>query len=51
MPDVKTNLHSYIGNKALDGVFYYVAAEEKAIRNNPAERTTKLLKSVFSAVN
>lgn len=51
VPDVKTNLHSYIGNKALDGVFYYVAAEEKAIRNNPAERTTKLLKSVFSAVN
>lgn len=47
---VKTNLHEYVGNKALDGVFYYVAAEEKAIRENPAQRTTELLKTVFSAV-
>lgn len=46
----KTNLESYVGNKALDGVFYYVAAEEKAIRENPAKRTTDLLKTVFSAV-
>lgn len=48
---VKTDLNSYVGKKALDGVFYYVAVEEKSIRENPAERTTELLKSVFSAVN
>lgn len=48
---VKTDLNSYVGDKALDGIFYYVAVEEKAIRENPAERTTDLLKSVFSAVN
>ena len=32
---------------ALSGVFHYLAQEEAAIRNNPAKRTTDLLKSVF----
>ena len=50
MPDVKANLKDYVSDKAMDGIFYYVAKEEAAIRNNPAERTTDLLKKVFSAV-
>ncbi len=33
----------------MDGLFHYVAKEEAAIRNNPAERTTELLKHVFGA--
>lgn len=49
MPDVKSNLNSYVVAKAMDGVFYYVAKEEMAIRENPAERTTDLLKKVFAA--
>ncbi len=50
VPDVKANLKDYVSNKAMDGIFYYVAKEEAAIRNNPAERTTDLLKKVFSSV-
>lgn len=50
MPDVKADLNDFVVNKALDGIFYYVAAEEKAIRENPAQRTTDLLKKVFGAV-
>jgi hypothetical protein len=34
---------------AINGLFQLVAQEEKAIRENPAERTTALLKRVFAA--
>lgn len=33
----------------LDGMFYYVAQEEKKIRENPLARTTDLLRRVFGA--
>lgn len=49
MPDVKANLNNYVAEKALDGIFYYVAQEELKIRTNPAARTTELLKKVFAA--
>jgi len=49
VPDVKANLTDYAVEKALDGIFYYVAKEEAAIRNNPAARTTELLQTVFGA--
>ncbi len=49
MPDVKANLNGYVTQKAMDGVFYYVAKEEAAIRANPAQWTTSLMKKVFSA--
>lgn len=48
MPDVKANLNDYVVKKAMDGIFYYVAQEEAAIRSNPVARTTDLLKKVFS---
>lgn len=41
------DLDDYVTNKALDGLFYMVAVEEKKIRTNPAARTTDLLKTVF----
>jgi hypothetical protein len=44
---VNSDLPSYATAKALDGVFYYVAAEEKNIRANPAAQVTDLLKKVF----
>lgn len=34
--------------KALDGVFHYVAEEERAIRADPAKRTTDVLRRVFA---
>ncbi len=41
------DLDDYVTNKALDGLFTMVAAEEKKIRTNPAARTTDLLQTVF----
>ena len=42
------DLDDYVARKALDGLFLRVAAEEKAIRENPAARTTALMKKVFA---
>jgi hypothetical protein len=47
VPDAKADLTSYVVEKGLDGIFLYIAKEEAAIRNNPAARTTDLLKKVF----
>jgi hypothetical protein len=44
------DIDSYVTNKALDGLFLMVAAEEKRIRENPVARTTDLLQKVFGAV-
>ena len=49
VPDVKANLTDYVVEKGMDGIFYYMAKEEAAIRQNPAKRTTDLLKRVFGA--
>lgn len=48
VPDVKANLADYALEKALNGIFHYLAIEEGAIRKDPAKRTTELLKRVFS---
>jgi hypothetical protein len=45
----KLDLDEYVTNKAMDGLFLMVAAEEKKIRENPLERSTDLLKKVFSS--
>jgi Protein of unknown function (DUF4197) len=42
------NLDQYVDEKALDGLFYIVAQEEKKIREDPAARVTDLLKEVFA---
>jgi hypothetical protein len=47
VPDVKADLTDYVLGKATDGVFLYLGREEAAIRENPAARTTDLLKKVF----
>ena len=46
----KLDLDEYVTNKAMDGLFTMVAVEEKKIRENPIERTTDLLKKVFSGI-
>lgn len=48
VPDVKGDLADYTVEKTLDGIFYYLAKEEKAIRENPAKQTTALLKKLFN---
>jgi hypothetical protein len=45
-----TDIDTYVTNKALDGLFKMVAAEEESIRANPMARTTDLLKTVFGSV-
>lgn len=45
---VDTDINSYVTQKALDGIFHYVALEEINIRQNPAERATDILKKVFA---
>jgi hypothetical protein len=45
---VNTDINSYVTEKALDGIFHYVASEEINIRKNPAGRVTDLLKKVFA---
>lgn len=48
VPDVKANLTDHVIKKGMEGIFYYVAKEEAAIRQNPVKRTTELLKKVFT---
>jgi len=47
VPDAKADLTNYVIEKGLEGIFYYIAKEEAAIRQNPAKQTTALLKRVF----
>ena len=44
---VETDLTAYVTQKAIDGLFVMIANEELNIRQNPAARTTELLKKVF----
>ncbi len=47
VPALNANLTEYVVGKGTDGIFYYLAAEEKAIRENPAKRTSEILRRVF----
>ena len=41
------DLDQYVTDKTLDGLFLMLAEEKRRIRQNPAARTTELLKQVF----
>jgi len=43
------DLDGYITAKGVDGLFTVIAEEEKAIRTDPAARTTELLQKVFGS--
>ena len=49
VPDVKADLTGYVVDKGMEGIFYYLAKEEAAIRQDPLERTTDILQKVFGA--
>jgi len=49
VPKVKADMNDYVIQQSLDGMFYYLAKEEAAIRNDPMKRTTELLKRVFGS--
>lgn len=42
-----SDIDGYITERALDGLFYMIAEEEREIRRDPVRRTTSLLKKVF----
>ncbi len=44
------NLDHYVTQKALDGLFYMVAEEEKKIRENPLKAGSDVLRKVFGAL-
>ncbi|MGE3849969.1 MAG: DUF4197 domain-containing protein [Gammaproteobacteria bacterium] len=44
------NLDSYVTQKALDGLFFMVAEEEKKIRENPVQAGSNILRKVFGAL-
>lgn len=46
---LQADLTSHAVRLGLDGIFLYVAEEEKKIRENPLARTTDLLRRVFGA--
>ncbi len=48
--DARSDLIGHGVKYGLDGVFHYVAAEEAAIRRDPAKRTSEILRRVFGSV-
>lgn len=46
-PKVDADLTGHVVEEGSNGIFYYLAQEEKAIRENPLKRTSKLLQRVF----
>lgn len=47
-PKVDADLTGHVVEEGSDGIFYYLAEEEKAIRENPLKRTSELLQRVFA---
>ncbi len=47
MSSVAPDIDHHVTQKALDGLFFMVAEEEKKIRRDPSARVTDLLKTVF----
>ena len=45
---VNADLTGYVTERALQGLFHYVAVEEREIRKNPLARTSDVLKKVFA---
>ena len=45
---VNPDLSAYVTDKALGGIFYQVAMEERNIRKDPLARTSDILKKVFA---
>lgn len=48
---VNTDLKAYVTDKALNGLFYYIASEEKKIRKAPKARVSEILRKVFGSLD
>ncbi|MBO0332453.1 DUF4197 domain-containing protein [Sneathiella sp. CAU 1612] len=47
VPDIRSDLTGHATEMTLEGLFYYLAKEEAAIRTDPVKRTTEILTTVF----
>lgn len=45
--DIQPDITEHVIDKTISGIFYYIAKEEAAIRNDPVKQTTALLRKVF----
>ncbi len=45
--NLRTEIVAFSTTKALDGAFFFIAEEERAIRRDPVRRTTDILRRVF----
>lgn len=48
-PKLEADLTTHVLNEGMQGLFFYIAKEEQAIRRNPLKRTSALLQRVFGA--
>lgn len=48
-PNIDADLTSHVLDGGLEGMFFYIAKEEKAIRDNPLKRSSELLRRVFGS--
>jgi len=48
-PKVEADLTGHVVEEGSEGIFYYLAQEEKAIRENPLKRTSEILQRVFGS--
>ena len=48
-PEIDADLTGHVLNGGLEGMFFYIAKEEKAIRDNPLKRSSELLRRVFGS--
>jgi len=48
-PRLDADLTGYVTDEARSGIFHYLAEEERAIRENPLERTSEILRRVFGS--
>jgi len=49
-PKVDADLTGHVVEEGSDGIFYYLAQEEKDIRENPVKRTSEILQRVFGSL-
>ena len=49
VPRLDADLTGYVVEEGMDGIFTYLAEEEKAIRENPLKRTSEILQRVFGS--
>lgn len=46
----QANMSEYVTNKALDGLYYMIGEEEKAIRRDPLGRSSEYIRKVFGSL-